>query len=109
MAPREVEILTWMGDRLVCQNDLREAFNLSSETASQMLRSWHRQGYVEDSGQIRRASNNYPMRLFERTDKPLETYEEVEHNYEWRPAWDAMKNGEPRQVRGPVRKHRLED
>ena len=108
MAPRELEILNWMGDRLICQNDIREEFNLSSWVASQMLRSWQEQGYVEDSGQIRRASNNYPMRLFERTDKPLETYEEIEHNYEWKPLWVEMKNGEPRTVKGTVRKHRLD-
>lgn len=108
MGPREFEILTWIGDRLVTKRDVADHFHLSIHTVQGFFRGFLDKGYLEDSGQIRRAENNYPAQLFQRTEEEIVLDEETSHNYEWRPLWEEMKNGEPRDVRGNVRKHRLD-
>ncbi len=108
MGPREFEMLDWIGDRLVTKKDVADHFHVSIHTIQGLFNSWINQDLIEDSGQVRRASNNYPAALFRRTDEPIELDDETSHNYEWKPLWEEMRNGEPRAVRGNVRKHRLD-
>lgn len=107
---QQCELLDWLGESLVTQGDVADHFRLHPSDASKLIKSLIALDLIEPSGSHRKASNGYPMILYQRTELDYQLAEDAPSRpIEWRPLWNQMGLGEYASLSGTPTVHRLED